>query len=153
MKRSPINRGSSQLKRTPLKATSSLKATSGLKKGGRMKHSSAKKQIVIDKKIAIYKKIDSEREAYCEGCGRTNVPLSHSHLVAESWNSDLAAVEENIRLHCLDWTDSIGCHTLWENCDRETIEQMNDFEENMELVKKLDNTYYNKLMVQIYGKQ
>jgi len=147
MKRTPLKRGNSTLKRTP------LKATSGLKQGGKLKQVSSKKKVVIDKKIAVYKIIDSTREMFCEGCGRTDVPLSHSHLIAESWNESLAAVEENIRLHCLDWEDGEGCHSIYEHAEKEKIEQMHDFEENLEIIKRLDNTFYNKLITRIYGQR
>lgn len=147
-----MKRGTSQLKRSPLKAGSGLSGGSGLKRSSnRLKQASAKKKKVISEKIKAYKYIAETRELKCEGCGRTDVPLSHSHLVAESFDHSLAGDPRNIRLHCLDWMDHKSCHEKWENGVKEEVEQMLDFKENMNILKEINEDYYNRKHIQIYG--
>ena len=68
----------------------------------------SKKQKDINKKLGkVYMEIMDERGHYCTGCGRSDVPLSNSHLIPRSRRSDLICDKRNITYHCL----SIGhCH-------------------------------------------
>lgn len=100
---------------------------------------------VNQEKINAYKKFDKKKqdedEVYCTGCGTTSC-LSHSHLVPVSFNEDLEADVNNITYHCLAMEGQKGCHNKWESRDINLMLELNDFEENLEKVKKLDYQYY-----------
>ena len=44
----------------------------------------------------VYDEIALEREHKCTGCGRYDVPLSHSHLIPRSRRKDLITNKRNI---------------------------------------------------------
>ena len=74
------------------------------------------KQRDINKKIRrAYKEIALERGHYCSGCGRADVPLSHSHLIPRR------------------------CHEIWESRDRDTLL---DYHKNLEYILEMDIEYY-----------
>lgn len=93
---------------------------------------------------ATYKKIDSTREPMCEGCGRGDVALSHSHLLSEYDRPDLYAEEENIRLHC--YGSYNNCHETWERGLPFQVVKMLDFKENLEYIKEVDIKAHNKII-------
>jgi hypothetical protein len=60
------------------------------------------KQSVINKRLAeIYNQLANEREHVCSGCGRGDLPLSHSHIIPRSRRKDLICEGANITYHCL----------------------------------------------------
>ena len=101
----------------------------------------SKKQSTINRELTkVYKEIANERGHYCTGCGRSDVPLSHSHIIPRSRRPDLITEKRNITFHCLvREDDSIGCHQRWEGKQR--VELM-DYERNMEYIKEVDKEYY-----------
>lgn len=111
-----------------------------------MRQLSLKKGKVKTQLNKVYQKIDEEREHICSGCGRGDIPLSHSHLIPVGTNQSLECEENNIQLHCLDWGNRKGCHTKWESHNIEEIKDMNDFKENMDYVRSVDETYYYLLL-------
>lgn len=92
----------------------------------------------MNKYQKVCKEIAEEREHKCTGCGRYDVPLSHSHLIRKSWRKDLEACKENITYHCLSIGDRKGCHEKWEDGGRGLL----DYDTNMEIIKRLDKVYY-----------
>lgn len=94
--------------------------------------------------ILTCKKIDQEREPVCEGCGRGDRSLSHSHLLSKYSREDLIAEERNIRLHCFYVTGN--CHDKWEKGDPKEIVNMLDFKENLQYIKEVDIDEYNKIV-------
>ena len=63
----------------------------------------SKKQSTINRELTkVYKEIANERGHYCTGCGRSDVPLSHSHIIPRSRRPDLVTDKNNITYHCLD---------------------------------------------------
>ena len=75
----------------------------------------SKKQSKINKELKrVYKTISETRGHYCTGCGRSDVPLSHSHYIARSRRKDLETDINNITYHCLSIGERKGCHDLWE---------------------------------------
>ena len=60
----------------------------------------------------VYKEIDQERERKCEGCGRIDLPLSHSHIISRELRPDLITDKNNIQLHCFGDTYKT-CHEKW----------------------------------------
>ncbi len=101
----------------------------------------SKKQKGIHKELKkVYKEIAEEREHKCTGCGRYDVPLSHSHLIPRSRRRDLTTNKKNITYHCLTFGNRKGCHQIWESKDKTMLL---DYFNNMSIVKELDNEYYN----------
>ena len=87
----------------------------------------------------VYKEIAEERGHYCTGCGKSDVPLSHSHLIPKSRRKDLETDKRNITYHCLDMGERRGCHTLWESRDRYMLL---DYHKNLEQILEMDVEYY-----------
>ena len=90
----------------------------------------------------IYKEIAEERGHYCSGCGRSDVPLSHSHIIPRSRRKDLTTNKKNITYHCLTFGSRRGCHDIWESKDRTMLL---DYFNNMSIIEELDREYYNLL--------
>jgi 5-methylcytosine-specific restriction endonuclease McrA len=86
----------------------------------------------------VYKEIKEERGHYCTGCGRSDVPLSFSHLIPRSRRSDLITDKRNITFHCLSLNRK-GCHDMWESRDRI---KLLDYHKNMEYILEVDTEYY-----------
>ena len=86
----------------------------------------------------IYNQIALERGHYCNGCGRSDVPLSHSHIIPRSRRPDLVTDKRNITYHCLS-LDRKGCHDMWESKDRI---KLLDYHKNMEYILEVDTEYY-----------
>ena len=98
------------------------------------------KQSKVNKSIKqAYRDIAQERGHYCTGCGRSDVPLSHSHLIPRSYNKSLEANKKNITYHCLSMGERRGCHDIWEGKERHTLL---DYHNNMERILELDESYY-----------
>ena len=98
------------------------------------------KQKDINKKIRrAYKEIALERGHYCTGCGRADVPLSHSHLIPRSRRADLSFDKANITYHCLSMGERKGCHEIWESRDRD---KLLDYHKNLEYILEMDIEYY-----------
>ena len=96
----------------------------------------SKKQAVINKELSrVYKEIADTRGHYCTGCGRSDVPLSHSHYIARSRRKDLEIDINNITYHCLSIGERKGCHQLWEGC-------MQDYPKAMEYILEKDTELY-----------
>ena len=49
----------------------------------------------------VYERMEQERGHYCTGCGRSDLPLSHSHIIPRSRRKDLVTDPLNITYHCL----------------------------------------------------
>lgn len=93
-----------------------------------------------------YHKIDTTRDPVCEGCGR-NLPLSHSHILSQANRPDLAADEDNIRLHCFG--SYHNCHEKWERGDPFEISQMDDFKDNIAYVEMMDKDIFRAVKVNL----
>ena len=100
----------------------------------------SKKQSKVNKELKkVYKEIALERPAYCTGCGRSDVPLSHSHLIPRSYNKSLETNKDNITYHCLSMGERTGCHDIWEGIKRD---RLLDYPKNMEYILEVDPEYY-----------
>lgn len=103
------------------------------------------KKAVRDKAMhATYHKIDITREPICEGCGRGDRPLSHSHILSQANRPDLAAEELNIRLHCFGSYNY--CHEKWERGVPDEVVRMNDFKDNLKYIQSVDKQAYNAII-------
>ena len=104
-----------------------------------MKKESQKQKNIKKQLIMVYKEIAEERDHSCSGCGRFDVPLSHSHLIPRSRRKDLVCDKRNIVYHCMGFGELKGCHSKWES--KERVELL-DFQQNMEYIKEVDSEYY-----------
>ena len=107
-----------------------------------MKTISKKQKAIKIKLIAVYKQIAEERDHYCTGCGRYDVPLSHSHYIPRSRRKDLETNINNITYHCLSIGETKGCHDLWDGNITDK-KKLLDFDDAMEYIKKTDKEFYN----------
>tara|TARA_R100001594_G_scaffold35124_2_gene64263 strand:+ start:3096 stop:3431 length:336 start_codon:yes stop_codon:yes gene_type:complete len=98
----------------------------------------SKKQSAINKELKkVYKEIAETRGHYCTGCGRSDVPLSHSHYIARSRRKDLETDPRNITYHCLSIGERKGCHNLWEGGLSEK-QRLLDYPKAMEYILEED---------------
>ena len=146
------------MKRTPLKqgkglsqGNKTLGGGNALKSHKKLGNASNKRKVRDGRKKETYKAIDASREHRCEGCGSWNRPLSHAHLVPVGHNSMLEASERNIRIHCISFDGIKGCHEKWEDGVFGEVDRMDDFDENMEIIRQLDVEYFRRKYISIYG--
>ena len=104
-----------------------------------MKKVSDKQGVILRRYKKVCKEIKEERGHYCSGCGRSDVPLSFSHLIPRSRRFDLTAEKKNIVFHCLSIGGRRGCHEIWEGVNRH---KLLDYMRNMEIILELDPEYY-----------
>ena len=102
------------------------------------KISDIQKKINIELK-KVYKDIELERGHYCSGCGRSDVPLSHSHIIPRSRRRDLITDKNNIQYLCLSMGERRGCHELWESKNKT---KLLCYHKNIEYVLEKDTEYY-----------
>jgi hypothetical protein len=101
------------------------------------------------KKVFSIKQVSNKRaqrlrEAICSGCGRGNIPLSHSHILSERIRPDLYSNVDNIQLHCFGNYKS--CHETWERGIIEEVVEMDDFAQNLSFIKEVDQEKYNAIV-------
>ena len=104
-----------------------------------MKRVSDKQRKISKRILKAYREIALERGKYCSGCGRADVPLSHSHLIPRSRRADLSYDKRNITYHCLSFGERKGCHEIWESINRDTLL---DYHKNLEYILLVDIEYY-----------
>ena len=104
-----------------------------------MKKVSDKQRKISKRILKAYKEIALERGKYCSGCGRADVPLSHSHLIPRSRRADLSYDKRNITYHCLSFGERKGCHEIWESRDKD---KLLDYHKNLEYILLVDIEYY-----------
>lgn len=113
------------------------------------------KRADIEKELRqVYRKIDHDRPPVCEGCGRSDRPLSHSHLLSRALRPDLICQEDNIKLHCFgNWGGpDKTCHEKWADFIPHEVMGMLDFEDNMLYISEVDVNKFNGLMVKLEQK-
>ena len=102
----------------------------------------SKKQQKINKRLKeVYQEIYETRPHYCTGCGRSDVPLSHSHIIPRSRRKDLECDPKNITYHCLGDYKRKGCHQLWEGTLSEK-QMLLDYHKSLEYILEVDTEYY-----------
>tara|TARA_R100000742_G_C4275720_1_gene96374 strand:- start:238 stop:576 length:339 start_codon:yes stop_codon:yes gene_type:complete len=104
-----------------------------------MKKISSKQKEIKRKLNKVYKEIAQERAAYCEGCGRSDIPLSHSHIIPRSRRGDLVCIKDNIQYLCLSMGERKGCHEKWESREKD---QLLCYHKNLEYILQEDTEYY-----------
>ena len=101
MKRTPLKRSSTPLKRTPLKKGKPLK---------KEKKATGEKE--------LFEEIWNTREHRCESCGKEIWEAQaecFSHIKPKGLYPELRLDPDNIELLCASTTERNGCHYLWEH--------------------------------------
>lgn len=102
---------------------------------------------------ATYERIDRDRDSYeCQGCGRTDKPLSHSHTISVAdckalGNWDLIADEKNIEKECFGGYQD--CHNIWESGSVERKVKLHNFKRRMALLQEHDPRRYNAMVLEM----
>ena len=99
-----------------------------------------------------YEEIDNDREPVCQGCGRGDKPLSHSHSISVAdckglgkW--ELIYAKENIELEC--FYGEQDCHNIWETGDVDKKAKLHNFERRMILLEEHDTRRYNAIVLEL----
>lgn len=109
------------------------------------------KQAIINRKLRkVYEQIDNEREQVCQGCGRSDKPLSHSHTISQKRCKEIGKPEliwdkGNIEIECFG--NNNDCHNTWEKGTLATKTHLENFNKKMEYIKKHDNQKYMMLFL------
>ena len=94
----------------------------------------------------VYEEIDKERESICSGCGSSNVPLSHSHIISRHFRKDLECEKENIVFDCLTMGNRKGCHDIWEHASQqEKMVKLLDYQQRMAYIYEKDRSLWQRL--------
>lgn len=112
-------------------------------------------QISVNLKLT-YAKIDETRLPFCEGSGKTGVPLSHSHTISQArckqlGKAELIWDEDNIFLEEFEAPTSnpTASHNVWELGNIEKKTTLVNFDKKLEYIKLHDIEQYMKLVIQL----
>jgi 5-methylcytosine-specific restriction endonuclease McrA len=108
---------------------------------------SKKKRKALAQRNKTYEQIDQSREHVCSGCGRRDVPLSHSHIIPISRRPDLEADPDNIVYDCLSIGGREGCHEKCEGRNIRKMSELMDFSKRIEYIKSIDLIYYQLVIL------
>ena len=107
------------------------------------------KQAVINRKLrATYQQIDNDREPVCQGCDRSDKPLSHSHTISQKRCKQIGKPEliwdaANIEIECFG--DKDCCHDKWERGVILEKWELDSFFTKIKYIEKHDPEGYIKL--------
>jgi len=117
----------------------------------------SKKQVKIEsdyhKMLKVY---DANTEPKCTGCNRYqggDIALSHSHVISRAdckryGRPDLISDPRNIRLHCLDLGEHVGCHRRHEQRDNTLLDWEDKLAFVYEICVEIENDeLVNKLLL------
>ena len=138
--------------KSQLKKKFSIKAISNKPKY-RCSDGSLVSEVQIKRKYAeICDTIMLEREPICEGCGRSNRPLSRSHTISRPdcknlGKSELIWDESNIELECYEERGSnpVACHNIFEDGTFEQKSQLLNWKRKVAIIKEHDPEGYGRI--------
>ncbi len=103
-----------------------------------------------------YEIIDAEREPICQGTGRSDLPLSHSHTISERrckeiGKAELCWDEDNIELESFHAPSSTpyGAHNIWETGSINQKLMLINFDRKLEYIKRHDPETFIKYLIKI----
>ncbi|MCH7724438.1 MAG: hypothetical protein IIC76_14035 [Bacteroidetes bacterium] len=118
-----------------------------------MKQVSNKQAIIKRKLHGVYEQIDNEREQVCQGCGRSDKPLSHSHIISQKRCKEIGKTEliwdkDNIEIECFG--NNNDCHNVWEKGGMAKQSRMLIFDRKLKYLFLHERSEYWKY---VYGDQ
>lgn len=105
-----------------------------------IKQVSANKAAQIRARNKTYEKLDSSWSGCCQGCGRWEEVIDHSHLLSQKDFPHLAAHPANIVPHCR------ACHEIWHNPVRRW--KLLDYVENMIFIQSVAPREFERMLGQ-----
>ncbi len=115
----------------------------------------SQQQIKINLKL-IYEVIDNTRAQMCEGSGKFNVPLSHSHTISQArckeiGKTELIWDEDNIFLEEFEAPTSNPqvAHNIWESGSIQKKMRLLNFDKKMRYMQQHDKETYIKYCIAI----
>lgn len=96
---------------------------------------------------ATQEHIVNTRNGVCQGTGRTDLPLSFSHIISRARCKQLGKVEliwdeANIELESMG--ENISAHYIWEHGDLESKKRLLNFAKKFSYIQKHDPETYRK---------
>lgn len=113
----------------------------------------SKKQDSIERELRkTYQLIDTEREPICQGCGRGDKPLSHSHTISRArckqiGKPELISDKDNIEIECFGTNED--CHNIWEYEGIKKRMTLDNFDRKLEYIEKHDPERFKSIQIQI----
>lgn len=111
--------------------------------------------IQANKKL-VYQIIDQDRDPVCQGSGRCDFPLSHSHTISERrckeiGKTELVWDEDNIELEGYEppCSNPIAAHNIWEVGQIERKVMLLNFDRKLEYIKKHDPETFRAYLFRI----
>lgn len=113
-----------------------------------MKQVSNKQAIIKRKLRETLEQIDNEREQICQGCGRSDKPLSHSHTISQKRCKEIGKPEliwdkANIEIECFG--NENYCHEKWERGTSREKRLMKNYIKKLEYLMRYDQQKHTKL--------
>ncbi len=109
-------------------------------------------QEIRDRLKVAYNSIDQAREPICQGTGRSDLPLSHSHTISQArckalGKTELIWADGNIELESYHEPSSkpYAAHNIWADGSLEQKKTLLNFTRKLEYIKLHDPETYAKL--------
>lgn len=110
-------------------------------------------QDIAERLKVAYKSIDQAREPICQGTGRSDLPLSHSHTISQArckqlGKTELIWDEDNIELEGFHEPSSFptAAHNIWEVGSLQQKKTLLNFTRKLQYIKLHDPEIYRKLI-------
>lgn len=108
------------------------------------------KQVSVKKAVATRAKEKAQRNMrgqgirWCETCGASNKPLSHSHTIPVGRDLQLEADPENQLYEC--YGDSDSCHYIWEHGTLDQKMELSTFTRKVQYMYKTRPQYLKEFI-------
>lgn len=110
-------------------------------------------QSEINERLKVaYKSIDQARDPICQGTGRSDLPLSHSHTISQARCKELGKTEliwdeDNIELENFHEPSSFptAAHNIWEVGSLEQKKTLLNFTRKLQYIELHDQQTFQKL--------
>ena len=114
-------------------------------------------EVTIKRKYAeVCDQIDIEREPVCQGTGRGDVPLSHSHTISRARCKELGKTEliwdsDNIEIEGYEERTSnpTTAHCIWEDGTWKQKSELLNFNRKLSYIKANDPETYRKIRAEL----
>lgn len=114
-------------------------------KRSKLKPQSAKGAAATAAKIKTQKAMREQGVRWCETCGRTGIPLSHSHIIPVGQYKQFEDVAENQIYECFGSPGT--CHEIWEHGTMEQRMAQATFDRKIKVIARLCPQYLEQLIL------